>query len=347
MYIQLKKDSDIHKMNTVLEGLGIKSKFITVEDNEEWLKDINENPNSPQKHLKPTDRPLLMDELVEIMPLWTQVGLFHSDLYYGRTSEKDMKNIAKFVNENHNFVEYIKNADLLIERGKISNKYQNVLRQLNKDDDEPEKLPQEEQHIPDLNGGLLLAKSFSVKPFWVIFGNVTRPSFLKTKIYKEDIYNDLYRDSQGYGYMMLPLYDSSSNFSEKVLEAAWNIGLREEPNFFMAYIYKFLFDDVKSVAQSFAEFYNEEELLERLKLVYNNLSFELMTIHKMYSFTIGNNGLVKVEGLRSNSLVTNNIKLMNALLLALKSKDKSKKLVNISSNESEVTFHFNSHTAVI
>jgi len=132
------------------------------------------------------------------------------------------------------------------------------------------KLPVDEQRINSLQGGLFLCKSFSPDPFWIIFGKVDNPSFLKDKIYENDMYNYLYRDKKGYGYLMiptLPINDKQMEFLSKVYDYAFKHGLRENFNFIIPLLYGLDLINYNDIVEDYKEWYTQEELQDRFKRV--------------------------------------------------------------------------------
>ena len=198
-----------------------------------------------------------------------------------------------------------------------------------------EKLPVAEQKIPDLQGGLFLCKSFSPKPFWVIYGNVDKPTFLKTRIYKDDLYNDIYRDKQGYAYMLMPLMpisNSNIDFVTENYEIATQIGLRENINFIMPLIYNLGLVNLIEVAKQYMEFYSQEELHERFETVLRNVSMS-------YTYN-GWNGFVyrdrdKKFSATTNALIQTKCDILTCLTWAIKDK---KKVAAIMSDVLKQTF---------
>ena len=146
-----------------------------------------------------------------------------------------------------------------------------VIKLLNVKEKDPEKLPVEERTKKDLQSGHMLCKSWGLQPFWVIFGKVDKPRFMKNKVYVDDAYNSLYRDKKGYGYLLLPLMPLNNNtveFAEQVYDEAWDMGLREAFTYFIPMVYGLDVVNINKVADDFREFYTVEELKERFYFVY-------------------------------------------------------------------------------
>ena len=88
VYIKAKSEVNLDELNKILARLEIKNDFTTDKHNHDWLRDINENPQSPQRHLKPADRDLKMNELHELFESYTEVGLMDFDVAFSRTDEE-------------------------------------------------------------------------------------------------------------------------------------------------------------------------------------------------------------------------------------------------------------------
>ena len=320
MYINAKKQANLVELNKKLEKMGSENRFLLEEDNKMWLDDINHNEKSEQRHLKPQGRDLTMEELKGMFKTWTDVGVLSTDLYFGRTSEEEMKLLAEFIFDHEEDIEYITSAKMLIERGNISEKYHSVLMNKDYQEEGPEKLPTEEQVVPDAEGGLLLCKSFSSKPFYVSFGRVEKPSFLKNKIYKDDLYNDIYKDSRGYSYLLLPLNDFSEKFGEKVYDRAWDLGLREEPHFFLSYVYQYSIASVEHVSERFKSFYTSEERRARLEIALKAIDYEYLNTN-LNNKVIVEKGRLVVKKYEKNAIINSKIDLINAFVLSLKEEE--------------------------
>jgi hypothetical protein len=324
MKIKLKDSNVIEAMNKVLEERGINYKFWSEEDTKAWLDDINNNPDSPSKHLRPKERPLTLEELTKMFPHWTEVGVYETDLYYGRTSKEQMQKIGKFINDYSDNIEYVDGSDTLLERGNIPEEYHPVIAKLDKKHIPLKQLPKDKQYRPNFDSGLLLCKSWGSEPFWVIFGKVDKPKFLIEKIYEESIYNNLYRDKKGYTYMLIPLYDFSDGFGNKVFEEAWEIGLREHEYYFMPMVYSYRIKDVLNVGKLFSDYYSSEELIERFKTVANRLINELP--QWKVTFFLNNKNEIRI------GCDDNNVKLgvLNALKYAMEAKLGKLKEINFN-----------------
>jgi len=321
MEIKLKEGIDIDALNTNLKERGMSNQFISRMDTQSWLDDINNNPDSNQKHLKPVDRDLTLDELKEMFPKWTETGLFETDLYFGRTSEDEMERIAGFIVDHQYDIQYITDVETLIDRGGIKPAMASVLHLLEKPEEVHEEYPKEEQlKQRKLQSGQLLCKSWGTEPFWVIYGKVERPQFLKERKYIEEGLNSLYRDDQKRGYLLIPLYDFSYGFFEKVYKEAWERGLREHPNYFLTCCYSVEIQNIKNAAQSFFEFYTEEELVERFQLIKAQILHNADLFH--FDVTWKVTGIaVNTKKIPQKELVP----LANALYQALKKYRTSKK----------------------
>ena len=323
VYIKLKDGVNPEQANTYLQDNGLND-FTTEQDNIDWLEDINTKPNSPQAHLKPADRDLTMEELKKTFPRWTESNLLSFDVAFSRTSQREIDGYCEMIHDNVDDIEYIDGADDIIERYTVALEMKPILGKLNKPEEVPELLPKEEQNQPNLEGGLFLCKSFSIKPFWVIFGRVNRPKFLKEKIYKDDLYNKIYHDKQGYAYLMFPLLKLDGKEMDAVTKSymhAWGIGLREDFSLLIPLIYHFGIADHDNVARDYMETYTEpDELLNKFKQVFKYITstyeysskyltgFHYSVVHKKF----------RVNG--ANSVLEAQIGVLTALLRAIAKK---------------------------
>jgi len=94
----------------------------------------------------------------------------------------------------------------------------------------------------ELNGGVKLVESWGIQNMWLIFGNVDKPKFLQfTWEANGETHSDIYRDTNGLSYLLIPLMDMGPNGVEKVndaLDYAWNnLGLRTQPIEILAEVY--------------------------------------------------------------------------------------------------------------
>jgi hypothetical protein len=131
--------------------------------------------------------------------------------------------------------------------------------------------------MENIESGLLLCKSFSPNPFWVLFANVNEAKFLL------DENNRIKRDKRNYGFLLIPTMtignkNTFGGFTHSdFIQRCWDMGLREHPNYFFGVIYSLIVDnwtnDIKNkLATEFKELYNENELLIRFYEVFNKLT---------------------------------------------------------------------------
>jgi hypothetical protein len=270
VYIKTKDDANLDRLNASLEKLELPNLFLTEKHIKDWLEDVN-NPDSEHYIKRKDGEKVDYSYLKSYFGNWiTTIGQLSFDVAYGRTSQEEAKNYAKFIVKNIASIEYIKGGAELISRYVLTPKQKEVIALLEKPSNEPKKLPIHEQHHPDLQSGLFLCKSFSPSPFWVVFGKVDAPTFLKTRIYEDDLMNNIYRDKKGYAYLLLPLLPLGSNTSEficSVYERAYGMGLREAFGLITSFIYGVEFNNLKDMVEDLKNFYDEDELKERFKSI--------------------------------------------------------------------------------
>jgi hypothetical protein len=269
--IQLKKTSDADALNAILKALGLEYIFNSAKTNQQWVDNIN--TDKTLAHLKPENGEMTTEGLKEMFPAWTKERELTADTSFGRMEVEEAQALAKFVAENKEAIRFIKNADDLIETAELEDKeIIQALEDLNKKPLPKLRLPEDMQTKP-INGGVACVKSWGLKPFWVLFGAVESPVFMKKKEFVNDKYNSLYRDEEGLGYLLVPLYDFSEGFAERVVQEAQDMGMREHPNYFISAVYTNTFEiqDVESVGTAFADAYTKEELIERLTFQFNRI----------------------------------------------------------------------------
>ena len=346
-----KHDEQLVKLNNKLIKKGIDQKFSfnTEADNKAWLDEIN-SPKSEQKHLIPEgQKKLTMPQLKKLFLTWTEIGVMEFDIGFGRTTKDEINKICEFIAFFKNDIAELNYADDLIERGELSENVAIIIKSLEKPEEEPEKLPIEERSSrKDMQGGLLLCKSFSPSPFWVIFGNVERPKFMKEKIYKEDIYNNIYRDKKGLGYLLMPLLKiglPAEEIYSTIFTPAWNMGLRELPEYFLPMVYHLGFNYANeeknglvkpgkdtltfdSTAKEFSEFYTLDELIERFALAMK--SKDILQANCPRVFFDSSIFRFKCNG-HDNSTLTNLADLLTVLIRAIRILDKktAESMVNV------------------
>lgn len=249
-------------------------------------------------------------------------GTLTFDCYYDRTPERVMNQIAKFLIKNIYLIGEVEGSfSTFVEKCNLNQKDKQTLLSL-EDSSEPEMLPKDEQYHPETQSGMFLCKSFSLEPFWIIFGNVKRPSFMKEKIYKDDLYNNIYRDKKGYAYMLIPPMPINNNQYEwlvEMLDHAQQLGLREHPNFIASYVYKLSMIDTDEVAKEFKEYYTKDEIIERFNIVFH----ELEGIHgyNMAGGFVWSDKEGKFIVLSRNSTIQAHCDILNAMLKATNIED--------------------------
>jgi hypothetical protein len=263
----MKPDADLKKINKYLETVGIQNDFTTEQMNIDWVEDINTNPKSHQKHLKP----ITLEELKETFKGETEVGQLSFDVAFSRTSQEEADNYARFIQDFKDDIASLQGADELINRYDLIPEHVKIINTLNKTAEEPKKLPIDQQIKHDIQSGIMLCKSWGLQSFWVIYGKVNSPVLLKDKIYEDDIYNSIYKDKKGYAYLiipLLPLNDNQIEFVSKVYDQAYNMGLKENYNLFIPVVYGLDLVNYNEVTESYKEFYTQEEIIERFNQLF-------------------------------------------------------------------------------
>ena len=204
-------------------------------------------------------------------------GSLTFDCYFSRTSQSAMNLIANFVFSYRYLIGEVSGSYSTFINDKItlSQKKKDELIKLDTTE-ELEKLPTEERTNDDLQSGIWLCKSWSVKPFWVIYGNVDRPKFMKKKVYVDDLYNDIYRNKKGEAFLLMPLMPMGTmgDWLIDVMKNACDMGLREHPNLILPILYGVSAVDYKEVVPDIKEWYTRKEIKERFNLMYDRKKSE-------------------------------------------------------------------------
>lgn len=149
---------------------------------------------------------------------------------------------------------------------------------LEKEEEEPEKLPVSEQNLYTdkdwYNGkGLLLVETYSATKFWLVLANVEEPSFVRTKEYEDDLYNKFVKDKDGNAYVKVPLVPLDNTCKDKIdsiYDRLFELGMREEYIMFLQLMYRnFVLIHLekdrtrKAIAQEWADRYSKDLLKKR------------------------------------------------------------------------------------
>lgn len=253
-------EAAIRKLNSAIGRLGLEQpfRFISESDNKRWLDDINRNPKSPQRHLKPDDRDLTMQELTSMFKIWTEVGTLEMDVKYDRCSPQDAAKIAAFMSAEplllsvHGESDFEKFTELAIEGGAAPDALQSLQRLLNIPP--PPKKNPKRREMP--TSGIATFSDWNGNDINVLFGAVDHPRFMKTDEYVDDAYNSIYKDPDGRPYMLLPLLELGPGQRDRLIsiwKGASDIGLRAEPYTFFAAVYGVTPSDFKDVALDIGE----------------------------------------------------------------------------------------------
>lgn len=331
--LKTKTESNIKRKNNALKQLGVESRFMSEQDFQDWADDAKDNPDN-----------LNVAELKEKFNWVAEVGVVMFDVAFNRTSQEDAEKYAEFIFKNKRSIKSIHNADELTSRYPLSMEHVRAIIDLKEKETEPEKLPESEKTKTNLQSGLLLCKSFSPNPFWVVFGNVEKPTFLKEKIFADDIYNNIYRDNKGLAYLMIPLMPLNNKqveFAYEVFDRAWSMGLREDPNYFLPMVYGMDITNLNSVVDSFKQTYTQDELIERFETTLKS------TLHMFpYNET---NGIVWYEYKKRfkpcgtnnpSTLMTSKVSILNALVMSINNKEAVADIMSNTLNKIFKEFEF-------
>ena len=183
--------------------------FMSSQDLDDWITDINTNPKSPQAHLKPATHASLR----QMFGMYATPGAMAIDTAYTRCPE-DLACIL---------------ADALVQEpllARISSNGRDFLQKAGYSDDHPLARLIEPRVVvaPALNtnrreppqGGVATFRGINNSFVCMLYGNVDRPQYMKDDQYEDPQHNTLYHDDQGRAYMLVPLLRLGAQSGEDV-----------------------------------------------------------------------------------------------------------------------------------
>jgi hypothetical protein len=201
-------------------------------------------------------------------------GCLSFDCYFGRTSQTAMNLIANFLYSYRYLIGEVSGSYLTFVNDKISISQKKRVELIKLDTtEEPVMLPKEERTDDSIQSGQWLCKSWGNEPFWVVYGNVDSPTFMKKKIYVDDLYNNLYKTKNGLAVLLMPLMPLGSPDTWFIdhIDKAMNMGLREHPNVLLSVVYGVCAVDYKSIVAELDQWYTQKEIVSRFNLMYNEI----------------------------------------------------------------------------
>lgn len=268
-------DSKLHAINNLLrERVSSDGEYLirTEEDNIKWLDDINTNPSSHQKHLKPKNRGLTMGEFKEMLSWLTVENSLDVEANVNRTKSSDAFIILSVLHdpENRAYIESISanGQDLIDLAGdRASDDWKErfkAFKEFIEVPEAPELTPASERREA-LTSGVALLNYWSPAPHdkvWVVFGNVDHPQFMKDDKYLDISYNGLYHDKEGRAYILIPLITMDHRASgqiETIYKGLLDIGVQVDFRVFAVTVYQSTLTDYKQVISDSKDYILSEE----------------------------------------------------------------------------------------
>lgn len=260
----------------------VKWQFLDYYNTDAYLKDKNGQYQKDQI-TGGEDRDVTAEECMKFWNIKYD-GIGKVDICYGRCPQDEMQLLINFIANNTEIIEKVREAKELLERfeGEVDKETVDAVSALDYVPEPPALLPEEERTDRSVQGGILKAKSWGVDPFYIVFGNVENPVFMKDRQHVEPVYDSLYRCDDGLAVMLvpqLPLDHKAGTIAMNTFEYAWNyLGLREDAYYFIHMVWKNCFkvqhskSVIHNMADSFIDTYNAEELKERMLTVANYLN---------------------------------------------------------------------------
>ena len=216
--------------------------FISEADNQSWLDDINTNPESDQKHLKPKDRDLTMDELTKMFIAWTKVGMAQMDIGFSRMEEEDMQKALTFIGENKSIFKEIDGIHDLVERSETGDKFKHLLYLDKHFPESTSKIPETHPKYKAIHtsGAIAYIRGTNGAEVGVLYGNVETPQYMRarTTLHPED--SGFIKDPQGRHILLVPLIPMDHTGQDVAIDAynrCISLFFQEPMALFMAKIY--------------------------------------------------------------------------------------------------------------
>jgi hypothetical protein len=220
--------------------------FMTDQDNATWLDDINTEPGSPQAHLKPKNSLLTMAQLKSIFPIDTQIGIASCDMGFSRMSPEDAQLILGVVLAHRPAFKEVTGITDLINLASDDDaeraRYESLLILDDYVGAYSDTLPETHpDHLSQWTGGHIgVIAGRNASDTAVLYGNVTRPKFMKTRCHiARDEGRDI-RDNAGRAVLLVPLIPLGNTGADTALAAyehTLKMGVCETLSMFMSIVY--------------------------------------------------------------------------------------------------------------
>jgi hypothetical protein len=287
---QLHHSVDPEHANTILGDFirnsddFISARFVTEQDNLSWLEDINSNPDSSVKHLKPADKDLSMDELKAMFPIWTDVGLSSLDIGFNRTSESVMQAFLEFINRNTGLIKESRGIKELINRCGDPEKFKSLSYLDSEPGEACYELPAHLQEDVDLSG-IATVEGMNGTPYQVIFGHVDGAQFKKRRTHIHPSMDSIHRNLNGEPILLVQLMGIAEWSLDDISHAyakACQLGMREDHRVFGAKVYGI---ELKIGSSGMPETMKESEALKLIEWAKTYCRQNIFFDHKAIKFS--------------------------------------------------------------
>jgi hypothetical protein len=237
-------DPEISAVNDRLGRLKEKCGFFLTSDYfDDWAKDINENPDSPQAHLKPASP----EYLKKLFGATMEVGALSIDVSRGRTDAETAYAFASaMLSEPLLFgvkafeYDFLKFWELANEWSDESGAARLDMRPL------AALVTFYDEGTPNLSrkefpkDGVVVFRSWGNSEVCVVYGETDCPVFMKDDKYVENGFNHLYKDEKGRAYLTVPRFDSSFTAEDidRFHRRAGDLGVVCHPEAFAVCLYQ-------------------------------------------------------------------------------------------------------------
>jgi hypothetical protein len=248
VYLTLKDASKAqHFNNKFIEKFGNEEDgqtlyFISDQDNQAWLDDINNNPDSHQNHLKPKDGELTMDALKNMFTAWTKVGHAQMDIGFSRMPIECMQKALVFIDDNKSAFQEVDGIHELIERSETGDKFKHLLYLDKHFPNSSSKLPvtHPKYKAVHTDGAVAYIRGMNDAEVGVLYGNVKTPTYMKARTTINPLDGEFIKDPQGRHILIVPLLpmdNTAQDIAIDVYNSCASMFFQEPMGLFMAKIY--------------------------------------------------------------------------------------------------------------
>lgn len=231
-----KSEDNINLVNIILKSKFNQALFFNSRaENQAWLDDINNNPNSQQRHLKPENGNLSMDDFLRRFEYFTGVGVARIDVAYGRTPKEELEQIVYFLIEFEELISSVDKIDELVSRSGLSEikllkkDLNSLIESFTTDCDMDEQVDDVEEEFYDIDTGIKKLNLFSKNKINFKHISCEKPVLKKRKVFVNEDINPIHRNKFGEALIYIPLVEDIKSHTDiyAIYEQCVSLGVHE------------------------------------------------------------------------------------------------------------------------